>query len=44
MRLNKNVHIIKHVKGFAFTALTVGSQEEHPACKLRDELLAWLSV
>jgi len=39
------VLVIINCSAFNALSLSVGHQEEHPACKkLSDELLAWLSV
>jgi len=39
-------YLLTYLFSFAFNALTllVGRQEEHPACKMSDEVLMWLSV
>jgi len=39
------MYIFKNKQYYAFSALTVGHQKEHPACKkFSDEVLGWLSV
>jgi len=44
LHLHLAIHFF-HDTVLPFSALTllVGRQEEHPACKMSDEVLAWLS-